>query len=144
MLVIDDEETIRNTAKVILEKHGFDVLIAEGGRAGIEALRHLGSRISVVLLDVTMPLTSGHDVLREIRRIRRDTPVIFSSGYDEEDALKGIDSREYTGFLQKPYTASQLLRQVRRALSNPATSLPGADPHAHDPQQVFNDSGSNN
>jgi CheY-like chemotaxis protein len=115
VLVIDDEETIRHTAKAILEKHGLHVLLAETGSAGVDTLRRLGERISLVLLDITMPLMSGHEVLLEIRKIRQDTPVIFSSGYAEEDALQGIDQREFTGFLQKPYTASQLLRKVAHA-----------------------------
>jgi CheY-like chemotaxis protein len=117
VLVIDDEDTILRTARAILEKHGFQVIVAENGHAGIDTFQRLANRISLVLLDVTMPLTSGHDVLREMRLIRRDTPVIFSSGYDEEDAVKGISTSDYSGFLQKPYTAAQLLKQVRRALT---------------------------
>jgi len=122
VLVIDDEETIRLTAKAILEKYGLHVLLAETGRAGVDTFRRLGEKISLVLLDVTMPLMSGHEVLIEIRKIRQDTPVIFSSGYDEEDALQGIDQREFTGFLQKPYTASQLLRRVAQAMGKGAAT----------------------
>lgn len=123
VLVIDDEETIRKTAKAILERHGLQVFVAETGRAGVDLFRRLRERISLVLLDVTMPVMSGHQVAREIRQIRQTTPVIFSSGYDEEDALKGIDAHEFTGFLQKPYSASHLLWKVRQALSEQTRAI---------------------
>jgi CheY-like chemotaxis protein len=116
VLVIDDEETIRRTAKAILEKRGMHVFLAETGRAGVEAFRRLADRVALVLLDLTMPLMGGNEVLREIRAVRRDVPVLMSSGYDEAEAMHRITGGEVTGFIQKPYTAAQLFEKVRQAL----------------------------
>jgi len=116
VLVIDDEETIRQTAKAILEKRGLQVFVAETATGGLEAFRLLADRISLVLLDLTMPVMSGRELLREVRTIRPDVPVLLSSGYDEVDARHRIDGNEVSGFLQKPYTAAELLRQVRNVL----------------------------
>ncbi len=115
VLVIDDEETIRHTAKTILERRGMHVLVADSGRAGVDTFRRLSDRISLVLLDLTMPLMGGNEVLREIRAVRRDVAVILSSGFDEIEAMHRVDAAEVSAFIQKPYTAAQLLEKVRAA-----------------------------
>jgi CheY-like chemotaxis protein len=120
VLVIDDEETIRRTAEAILEKRGFHVALADTGAAGVEAFRRLSDRIALVLLDLTMPTMSGNEVLRVIRTIRPDAAVIMSSGYAEAEVMRQIDSGDIAGFIQKPYTAAQLLNKVRSALTEAA------------------------
>ena len=112
ILVIDDEETIRQTAKAILEKRGMRVYLAETGPAGVDTFRRHADRISLVLLDLTMPTMSGNEALRRIRAIRSDVPVIISSGYGELDAMRRVNAAEPVGFLQKPYTAAQLLQKL--------------------------------
>jgi signal transduction histidine kinase len=116
VLVIDDEETIRKTAKAILEKRGMRVFLAETGPAGVDTFRWLSDRLSLVLLDLTMPTMSGNEVLRTLRAIRPDVPIIISSGYSELDAMRRVNAGELAGFLQKPYTAAQLLQKVGAAL----------------------------
>jgi CheY-like chemotaxis protein len=120
VLVIDDEETIRRTAKAILEARGLHVFLAETGRAGVDAFRRLSDRISLVIVDLTMPLMNGKEVLREIQAIRHDVPVLISSGYDEMEAMHRVSADAVTGFIQKPYTAAQLLQKVRTALEQSA------------------------
>jgi len=122
ILVIDDEETIRKTAKAILENRGLRVLPAESGQAGIDAIRSHPGRISLVLLDLTMPQMNGNEVLREIHAIRSDIPVIMSSGYNEEDVMHRVNAGEVAGFIQKPYTAAQLVEKIRAALSRAANN----------------------
>ena len=118
VLVIDDEETIRRTAKAILERRGMHVFAADTGRAGVDLFRRLSDRVSVVLLDLTMPAMSGAEALREIHAIRREVPVILSSGYNESDAMNRVEPREVAAFIQKPYTAEELLAQVLKALGD--------------------------
>jgi signal transduction histidine kinase len=117
VLVIDDEETVRRTAKSILEKRGFHVFVADTGLAGVQAFRRLSHRIRFVLLDLTMPVMSGNETLREIKAIRSDVPVIISSGYDEAEAMHRVDAAQVAGFVQKPYSAPQLLNRVRSVLT---------------------------
>ena len=122
VLVIDDEEVIRRTAKAILEKRGLHVFLAETGRAGVEAFRRLADRIAVVLLDLTMPSVSGADVLRELKALRADVPILVSSGYDEAEAMRRVPVGEVAGFIQKPYTAPHLLEKIRSVLKDSTTA----------------------
>ena len=115
VLVIDDEEVIRRAAKAILERSGFQVMLADNGRAGVETLRRVSDRVAVVLLDLTMPVLNGNETLREIRAVRGDVPVIVSSGYNEADAMTHITG-QVSAFIQKPYTSAQLLQKVRTAI----------------------------
>jgi DNA-binding NtrC family response regulator len=63
VLVIDDEVTVRRTAKATLERARYDMILAENGREGIEAFRALEGKIAAVLLDLTMPLMNGEQIL---------------------------------------------------------------------------------
>jgi signal transduction histidine kinase len=116
ILVIDDEETIRKTAKAILENRGLRVMLAASGDDGLDALRRDDGRISLVILDLTMPHRNGNQVLHEIRSLGRDVPVIMSSGYNQEDVMDRVTAGEAAGFIQKPYTAAQLLEKIRAVL----------------------------
>jgi CheY-like chemotaxis protein len=67
-------------------------------------------------MDMTMPRVSGVEALRRIRARGSSVPVIFSSGYDVDRS--GIDSREFSGFLEKPYSAEELLDAVEQVMEN--------------------------
>ncbi|MEO5922787.1 MAG: response regulator [Bryobacteraceae bacterium] len=117
ILVIDDEEIVRRTAKSTLERYGYTVVVAENGKVGLDILLEPGVSIDVVLLDLTMPVLSGEETLRHIRSVFPDLPVVLSSGYNELEAIGKLVSEKQTSFIQKPYAASQLARQVKTALS---------------------------
>jgi PAS domain S-box-containing protein len=105
VLIVDDEVDVRGVARAMLEHLGYGVVEAGDGQ---EAMAVLAERkdIAVLLLDVTMPVMDGEEVLRAMRRERRDIPVILSSGFSELDSgAQGIGA---AGFLQKPYTVRQL------------------------------------
>ncbi|HVW86976.1 MAG TPA: response regulator, partial [Bryobacteraceae bacterium] len=116
VLVIDDEGIVRHTARVALQRYGFEVLVASDGRAGLEVFRNLQDRDIIVLLDMTMPVMSGEETFRELRMIRPDVRIILSSGYNEADAVRRFTGKGLTGFIQKPYTADRLAKAVRAAL----------------------------
>lgn len=116
VLVVDDEASIRHVAHRVLSRIGLDVLEAEDGETGVARFRSAASRLSVVLLDLTMPGMSGIEVLSEIRRTHATLPVIIASGYDHEDALREIGQDGYVTFLQKPYSTSQLRAAVLRVV----------------------------
>jgi len=65
---------------------------------------------------------NGNEVLREIHAIRSDIPVIMCSGYNEEDVMHRVNAGEVAGFIQKPYTAAQLVEKIRAALSRAANN----------------------
>jgi PAS domain S-box-containing protein len=116
VLVVDDEESVRDLVKFVLEQAGFAVLTAADGRTGVEAFERAGRDVDVVLLDLTMPRLSGLESLEELRRLRPGLPVVLMSGYSEQDLRTRCGGLEPTAFLQKPFYAEHLLAAVRRAL----------------------------
>ena len=117
ILVIDDEETVRSTAGAALSRYGYAVEVAENGGRAMEAFRSRPGEFAMVLLDLTMPVLGGETVLRLIKEIRPDIPVIVSSGYSEVDANRRFAPGALAGFLQKPYTGATLAQKVKAALA---------------------------
>lgn len=115
ILVVDDEEIVRRTARDVLEAHGYPVLLADNGSEAADLFRRMEPEISLVLLDLTMPVMSGQETYRELKAIRPEIPIILSSGYTEADAVSRFEGMQLAGFLQKPFTASQLLEKIRSA-----------------------------
>ncbi len=113
VLVVDDEEQIRTFAADALTAAGYRVYIACDGVEAIERL-HLHVRdVDAVLLDMTMPRLGGEEAFRELRKIKPGVQVLLSSGYNEQDATSRFAGRGLAGFLQKPYTAGELVERVR-------------------------------
>ena len=115
-LLVDDEEIVRRVSGRMLERLGFELLTASGGREGIEVFRQHADEIVVVLLDLKMPQMGGEEVLAEIHRIRGEAKVILSSGYDEAEATKRFAGRGLSGFIQKPYRLATLRATLQAAL----------------------------
>jgi CheY-like chemotaxis protein len=118
ILVVDDEQMVRTTAKTALERYGYSVLVADDGQSGIDIFRE-HAEIVLVLLDMMMPTMSGQETFRQILMIRPTTKVIISSGYNEVEAIRRFTTKGIGGFIQKPYTASQLARTVKRVIESP-------------------------
>jgi CheY-like chemotaxis protein len=116
VLVIDDEEIVRKTAKAVLRQHGMSVVLAENGSEGVEMFRQMADRLDAVILDLTMPVMSGEATLRAIREIRRDVPVLICSGYSESDARERLHGPAGVRFLQKPYGSTELARAVQETM----------------------------
>ncbi|MCX6967804.1 MAG: ATP-binding protein [Verrucomicrobia bacterium] len=116
MLVVDDEESVRTLASRMLETFEFRVITASDGREGVEKFEQNAEAITAVLLDVTMPMMGGLEVLDRIRAIRPDVPVLFMSGYMREGQLHNLDRA--TDFLQKPFKIEDLQEKLRVLLSD--------------------------
>ncbi|MDQ6984464.1 MAG: response regulator, partial [Ghiorsea sp.] len=110
VLVVDDEETIREVAESMLKDLGLTCLMAADGIEAIEVFKKNHATIDVVLLDMTMPRMGGEDTFSELCRIDPDVKVILSSGYTEQDATNRFTGKGLAGFLQKPY-APQLFAE---------------------------------
>jgi CheY-like chemotaxis protein len=119
ILVIDDEDIIRRTAKSMLEHYGYTVILAENGKEGVELLRALGEKVSAVLLDMTMPVMNGEEALRHLRAINPTLKVILSSGYNEVEAIRRFTGKGLAGFIQKPYSAPALVGKIKSVLQEP-------------------------
>jgi CheY-like chemotaxis protein len=116
ILVVDDEEAVREVAKLVLERAGFIVLTATDGREGVETYREHADEIDAVLLDLTMPQMGGEEVFQELLLIRNDVRVLLSSGYDEADAIGRFAGKGLAGFIQKPYRQAGLIEKLRSVL----------------------------
>ena len=103
------------TAKSALERYGYRVLTAGGGREALALFAHTPARIDLVVLDMTMPDMPGDEVMRRMHEIRPELPVIASSGFSEQDARARFGNRA-AGLLPKPYTSAQLAACVKKTL----------------------------
>jgi len=103
ILIVDDEEVIRDTASAMLEEAGFTILTAQDGIEGVAVFRQQHSEISAVLLDMTMPRMGGEETFRELRNIDPGVKVVISSGYNEQDTTSHFADKGLAGFIQKPY-----------------------------------------
>jgi CheY-like chemotaxis protein len=117
ILVVDDEEMIRNLSRKVLERAGFQVLLAANGAEGVEVFREHANRIAAVLLDMTMPGMNGRDAFAAMSAIREDVCVILTSGYSEEEAFRQFGNTGLAGFVQKPYQGKQLIAMLRNLLT---------------------------
>ena len=116
VLLADDEESIRSMGRHLLERLGFEVIVAADGREAVDLFAQQRSQIRLVMLDMTMPHLDGEACYRELRRIDAGVKVIMTSGYNEQDVISRFVGKGLAGFVQKPYRASDLLPVIRRVL----------------------------
>jgi CheY-like chemotaxis protein len=116
LLLVEDEQAVRALARMSLEKRGYHVLEAAGGREALElASLHRGT-IDLVVSDLVMPEMSGRQLVEQLVASRTGLKVLLVSGYSEDAAVRhGIaDARAH--FLHKPFTLGTLARKVREVL----------------------------
>lgn len=116
VLVIDDEDDVRDVIRDMLTYRGMRVLTAENGERGIETFKQYAKEIDVVLLDMTMPGKSGGEVFREILGIDPEAQVIIASGYSRERVTSRFDDKHPAAFVHKPFTADTLLESIASVL----------------------------
>ncbi len=119
ILVVDDEETVRSVAAATLERCGFQVETATNGRDGLRIYRDRIADIRAVVLDLTMPILGGDEVLAELRSgsgTGATVPVLLSSGYNSSDVAGNLQRFGPIQFLQKPYSPGDLIQKIRNCL----------------------------
>jgi CheY-like chemotaxis protein len=116
VMVVDDEDYVRVLAQRVLAEAGYRVISARDGMEAIERYRHFLNDIKLVILDFTMPILDGADVYEELRLINPKVPVVLSSGFAEQERLRGMLAKGLRGFIPKPYSQDKLLAQVRTTL----------------------------
>jgi CheY-like chemotaxis protein/two-component sensor histidine kinase len=118
VLIVEDEDALRQGIAKQLRKIGFDVFEAGNGTAAIDLLHAHGTEIDAILLDMTIPGHSSADVLAEAAMIRPTLKVLLTSAYTEEMVTKGLESPLVLGFIRKPFQLTTLLQQLRGILAN--------------------------
>jgi len=116
IMVVDDEEDIRNVTKEILEHYGYKVLLARDGKEAVNSFKEKSEEIDLVVLDLTLPFMKGEDVMKKIMEFRPDTRVIVSSGSPDEERMKMLIKLGAKAFIKKPYPFDKLLKLIREVL----------------------------
>jgi len=116
VLIIDDEETIRETSSAMLEEMGFQTMQAVDGQDGVEMYQQYLADIVLVLMDMTMPRLDGTGCFTALRAINPEVKVIVSSGYSEQETSQRFEAGLLAGFIQKPYWPDALEAKMREVL----------------------------
>ncbi|WP_221792603.1 hybrid sensor histidine kinase/response regulator [Aquisediminimonas sediminicola] len=118
VLVIEDEDMVRAVAERALARHGYTVLTASNGEEAIE-IAERDEQIDLIVSDVVMPGMDGPTTVRRIRQQRPEVPVLFMSGYAEEQLRESINIEDVS-FLPKPFSVQQLIEAVGRIVATTA------------------------
>lgn len=116
VLVVDDEELVREVTQDILEGHGFDVLSAADGREALEIFEQRSAEIDAVILDLTMPNVDGEEAFRRMRARDPAVKILLMSGYSQKRARKRLEGEGLAGFLHKPFRPDELVHLLRTIL----------------------------
>jgi len=116
LLLIDDEEVVREMVTEVLAHEGVEVVATGDGERGLELFGEHGAGIDVVLLDLSMPGLSGEETFARLSAKAPGVPVVLSSGYDHAEAMRRFEGRAPAGFIQKPYRPEQLLAEIHRCV----------------------------
>ncbi len=113
ILVVDDEDRILDSTTAVLEDYGCRVVTAGDGAEAIDIVRAGQHDISVVLLDLRMPVLDGREVFSLLRNTHEALPVLFASGYPVDDVQSLVGTDPHVGFVQKPYDFEVLVQRLR-------------------------------
>lgn len=116
VLVVEDEELVRDIATTALRSHGYTVLEAASGDEALEIAAHHDGPIHLLMTDVVMPRMSGRQLADRLAETRPDTKVVFTSGYTDNAIVHQGVLDPNVAFIQKPYTLDILLQMVRKVL----------------------------
>ncbi len=120
VLVVDDEENVRQLGCDILSEHGYNVITANDGFQALERLRE-NPDIDLVVLDMMMPVMGGKETCIEIKKKTKAPKILICTGYSELSDLESILGTYADGLLQKPYSTSDLIASVENLLKGPSS-----------------------
>lgn len=112
VLIVDDEESVRQLAADIVATAGFKVLTACNGEAGVELYRKHEAEISAVVLDLTMPGIGGEEAYNQMRAIDPEARILLTSGYSNSEIETRFQDKKLAGFVQKPFLPAELLEKI--------------------------------
>jgi DNA-binding NtrC family response regulator len=118
VLVIDDEQGIRDLLDVLLRRKGYNVVVAENGQEGLKVFRR--ERPDVVVLDLNMPVMDGLTVLQQLRTLDPTKPVIILTGAGTPEAEQQACALGVTEFVEKEFSLHRLGDSLKRLLTAPA------------------------
>lgn len=117
VLIADDEAILLELEEELLWSLGYRTITAHNGEEAIQVFEQYKNEVSLVILDVVMPILGGADAAKEIRRINDKVPIIFATGYDKNTALKNVGDIPNHEIITKPYSAESLSQVICRCLN---------------------------
>jgi CheY-like chemotaxis protein len=117
VLVVDDEESVRNVTARAVRTMGFEPVVAVDGQDGLEQFGKRHQEIALVLMDLTMPRLSGEAAADRMREIDPTVPIVLMSGFDESEMATRFRAAGVSGFVQKPFEIRTLRDAIRAAVS---------------------------
>ena len=121
ILLTEDEAAVRMATRTILEQAGYKVIEAANGHLALDTFRKRINDIDLVMTDMIMPGMNGRELADQLRAIRPDIRLLFTSGYTDDTVLRQSLVQPGSQFIQKPYTPQNLTAKVREALSSTRT-----------------------
>ncbi len=118
MLLVEDEESVRQLVRETLESKGYKVLEADNGQAALQIVSDHPGEIDMLITDVVMPGMSGRELSAQLCVSYPNTKVLYLSGYTEDAIVHEGVLESGTAFLQKPFTLQSLSRKVREVLDD--------------------------
>ena len=122
ILLVEDEPSVRALSRRILERAGYAVLDAGSGDEALALFQQEGAHVRLVVTDVVMPGLRGPELVAELERLRPGLPVVFTSGYADDELMRRGVFPEHVSFLKKPFTHLDLLAAVREQLQRARTA----------------------
>jgi len=116
LLVVDDEEPVREVVVRMLQGQGYEVLGARHGEEALTYLEQVGGSVDLVITDLVMPVMGGRELTAELRRRYPNLPVVWMSGHPSEVELRSADRTKELAFLQKPIPPGVLSETIARVL----------------------------
>jgi len=116
ILLVDDEEALRDLGRLVLSGKGYEVLTAGSGEEALEIYQQNQDSINLVIMDLSMPGMGGHKCLAEIMKLDSQAKVLMASGYSANGQLKDILAAGAYGYIAKPFERAVMLRKIREVL----------------------------
>jgi CheY-like chemotaxis protein len=131
ILLVEDADALRKLTHMLLEQHGYRVLVAANGAAALQLVEQKPERINLLLTDVIMPGLNGRALAGRLELLQPDLKILYMSGYTDDAIMDHGVLESGTHLLHKPFSEENLIRKVREVLdadAATATAPIGAEP----------------
>jgi len=116
IMLVDDEEVVRNSLEKLLKRLGYTVCTATDGVKAVDLFKKMHESIDIVILDMIMPGMNGQEVFNIFRSIKPDVPVILSSGFSREECVIDMLKNGLAGYVRKPFRLTELSQLVAKIM----------------------------
>ena len=123
VLVVEDDDQVRNLIRTLLTNNGYSVLEASNGSEGLDVAESEGTKIDLLLSDMLLPELSGFDLAQKVIERNPTMKVLFMTGYVEGDIVQRCISELGASFLDKPFQPNVLLSRVKEAIARPQNEV---------------------